>query len=264
MSDDERQPPKVPGREMRARPLPRRFYQAVTVGDAAAADAAPSGLPSAPRNIAVLLDGKTARTPKKSELRLPTLALARAVAGEWAAQQESVDPGRMPLTRLANTAIDGVRGREADVAADIVKYSGSDLVCYRAERPQGLMARQAALWDPVVDFARQQLGAEFAVGQGLMHVAQSPESAAAVRRAVGPLEAFPLTALHTMTTLTGSALLALGVLRGAWTVDTAWTAAHVDEDWQIAQWGEDAEAKARREARWVEMSAAARMLRLLA
>lgn len=251
-SDDDNKDnkPKISARELNARPLPKRFYGSVSVGGVE-----PAGVP-------IMLDAKFARTPKKSELRLPTLALARAVAGEWAAQDDRVDPARMPMTRLANTAIDGVTGREADVRADVVKYASSDLVCYRAERPEGLVKRQAELWDPVLAWG-QTRGVRFKVASGLMHVPQAPESLAAVARDLAPLGAFELTALHTMVTLTGSALLALAVLRGAMSVDATWAAAHVDEDWQIAEWGEDAEAEARRAFRWVEMAAAGRLLDML-
>ncbi len=242
--------PKISARELNARPLPKRFYTSVTVGTRE-----PGGVP-------LLLDGKVARTPKKLELRLPTLALARAIAGEWAAQDDRVDPARMPLTRLANTAIDGVRGREAMVRADVVKYAASDLVCYRADRPRGLINRQVELWDPVLAWGAIK-GMHFNAATGLMHVAQPPDSLDAVARTVAPIDAFQLTALHTMVTLTGSALLPLGVLEGAWSVERAWEAAHVDEDWQIAEWGEDAEARARRDLRWVEMTAAARLLEAL-
>ncbi len=242
---------RISAREMNSRPLPKRFYSEVSVGAVE------------PAGGAIRLDGKNARTPKKSELRLPTLSLARAIAGEWAAQGDRVDPARMPLTRLANTAIDGVKAHEVEVRADIVKYAGSDLVCYRAERPDGLVRQQAELWGSVLRWAEERLDARFNTAIGTMHVAQPPESLRCIERAVAPLGAFELTALHTMTTLTGSALIALGVHGKAWSVEEAWRAAHVDEDWQIALWGEDAEAQARREKRWIEMSAAARLLDLL-
>lgn len=243
--------PKISARELNARPLPKRFYKAISVGSVE------------PAGVAILLDQKPARTPKKRELRLPTLSLARAVAGEWAAQDDRIDPARMPMTRLANTAIDGVQGHEANVHADVVKYAASDLVCYRADRPEGLVKRQAELWDPVITWARTALGAQMRITTGLMHVPQPEVSVSAVGRDISALDYFALTGLHTMVTLTGSALLALGVLRGAWNADRAWTAAHVDEDWQISEWGEDAEAKARREFRWTEMAAAGRLLDLL-
>jgi chaperone required for assembly of F1-ATPase len=232
-------------------PGPKRFYRAASVDGAAPA-------------FRVLLDRKPVRTPAKRELAVPTRALAEAMAAEWEAQGERVDPGTMPLTRLANSAIDGVTGREAEVRADIAKYAGSDLLCYRAEGPAGLVRRQAEAWDPVLAWAQEALGARFALGEGVVPVAQPPGATAAVERALSDLGAFSLSAHHVMTTLMGSALLALAHARGRLTAEEAWAAAHVDEDWQISQWGEDAEAKARRDRRWAEMQAASRLLALLA
>jgi chaperone required for assembly of F1-ATPase len=203
------------------------------------------------------------RTPAKALLALPTRALAEAVAEEWSGQREHIDPATMPLTRLANSAIDGVRGREAEVRADIVRYAGSDLLCYRAFEPEELVRRQAELWDPVLAWAREAFGVRFAVAQGLMPRAQPPAATAAIAAALEGFDTFGLAALHVMTTLTGSALLALAQARGRLTAEQAWTAAHVDEDWQIGKWGEDEEAAARRQRRWWEMQAAGRMLALL-
>jgi chaperone required for assembly of F1-ATPase len=170
----------------------------------------------------------------------------------------------MPLTRLVNSALDGITGRERDVRAEIAKYAASDLLCYRAEGPAELVRRQADAWDPVLAWAREALGARLVLGLGIVPVAQPRGATAAVERALVELDAFSLAAHHVMTTLMGSALLALGHARGLLTVEEAWEAAHVDEDWQIGQWGEDAEAKARRDRRWGEMQAASRMLALLA
>lgn len=248
--DDRSGKPKVLGREAVA-PLPKRFYTAVVAE------------PVAEGGARILLDGRAAKTPKRNELRLPALALAKSVAGEWAAQGERIDPARMPLTRLANTALDGVTGRENDVRADIVRYAGSDLLCYRAERPDGLVRRQAAAWDPVLAWARDCHDIDLAVGCGIGHVPQPVESLARLGRLLAPLDRFRLTALHVMTTLTGSALLACSVLERRFASEQAWAAAHIDEDWQMAQWGADAEAQARRERRWQEMAAAARMLDLM-
>jgi chaperone required for assembly of F1-ATPase len=233
------------------------MYKAVTVaGGDAAADARLQG-------FGILLDGKPARTPAKAALAVPTKALAEAVAAEWQAQGERVDPATMPLTRLANSAIDGVRGREAEVRADIAKYASSDLVCYRAEAPEELMRRQAEAWDPVLAWSRDALGTRLAVARGIMPVTQSEAATSAVSAALLDRDAFALAALHVMTTLMGSALLALAHASGHLTADAAWAAAHVDEDWQTSRWGEDAETAARRERRWAEMQAASRMLRLL-
>jgi chaperone required for assembly of F1-ATPase len=244
--------PGLPGRDA-AKPLPRRFYKLVEVGPADA-----SG------GRAILLDGRTVRTPGKRELRLASRALAEAVATEWDVQRTAIDPATMPLTRLVNTAIDGVETQKADVAADIIKYAGSDLICYRADYPEGLTRRQEALWDPVLAWAAERHGASFTVASGIMPVTQPAEAGQRVANAVAPLDTLRLTALHVMTTLMGSALLALAVIDGRLTPEAAWEAAHVDEDWQIAEWGEDSEAAARRERRWHEMQAASALARLVA
>ncbi len=233
-----------------SRPLARRFY-------ATAAAVGRDG------RWSVELDGRPVRTPGRQFLSVATQALGEALAEEWRGQGSHIDPGSMPLTRLANTAIDGVTGREAEVAKDVAKYAGSDLLCYRADRPAGLVARQSLFWDPELVWMEQQLGVRFKRQVGLMPVEQDAAVSDAVARRAGDLDAFQLGALHVMTTLLGSAVLALAVLRERLTAEAAWTAAHVDEDWQIAEWGEDAEATLRRQKRWREMASAAELLRLL-
>jgi chaperone required for assembly of F1-ATPase len=232
-----------------AKPLARRFYKEASVGDVAP--------------FQIFLDGRAVKTPKKRALAVPTKALAEAIAEEWRAQEEFVDPSRMPLTRFANTAIDAVSETADAVAADIVAYAGSDLVCYRAETPEELVALQSRAWNPVVAWADATLGVTFRVVPGIVHVQQPPAALAAVAAALTPHDAFRLTGLHVLTTLTGSALLALSLARGAETSDEAWGAAHVDEDYQISLWGEDAEAAARRRGRRAEFDAACRWLALL-
>jgi chaperone required for assembly of F1-ATPase len=241
-------PPRVTSDSL-AKPLAKRFYKQATV-----ADAAP---------FQILLDGRPIKTPKKRLLAVPTRALAEAIADEWQAQKEFIDPSRMPLTRFANTAIDAVSETEDAVAADIVAYAGSDLVCYRAEAPEQLVALQAREWNPVVSWADTALGADFRIVPGVMHVKQTPLALAAVAQALLPHDAFRLTGLHVLTTLMGSALLALALASGRLTPDAAWTAAHVDEDYQISLWGEDTEAAARRRGRRAEFDAACRWLTLL-
>lgn len=233
------------------KPLPKRFYEDATVG--AAKD----------RQFPVLLDGRSVKTPRKSALQLPTEALAQAVAAEWQAQVERIDPTLMPLTRLANTAIDAVTGQEVEVRADVVKYIGSDLLCYRADMPQSLVVTQAKAWDPVLAWASRRLGVTFAVAHGIIHVAQAPGNALAFADAIGGLDVFRLTSLHVMTTLTGSALLAFAVVEAKLTAEAAWSAAHIDEDFQIARWGADEEAETRRARRFAEMAAAVRLVELL-
>ena len=212
--------------------------------------------------FAVLLDGRPVKTPARRTLAAPTRALAEALAAEWEAQRDVVDPAKMPLTRLANSIIDGVADTPAAVAAEAEKYLASDLVCYRAEGPDGLVARQAGAWDPVIAWAREALGARFVVGEGMVFVVQ-PEAALAAARAALPRDPWRLGAFHVVTTLTGSALIALAVLNGRLGVEDAWRAAHVDEDWNMDFWGRDELALERRAARYAEMGAACLVLRTL-
>jgi chaperone required for assembly of F1-ATPase len=239
-----------PSREAFVAPRPRRFYKAVAV--------APDG-----ESFVLALDGRPVRTPGKNVLSLPTRALADAIAAEWEAQREEILADTMPLTRLANTVIDGVMGKEAAVRADIVAFAGSDLVCYRAGSPEGLVAAQSQAWDPVLAWTRDELGADFLTAEGIMHVTQPEASLARIAQELAGLHAWQITPLHQITTLTGSALIALAHLKGAIALDVGWRAAHVDEDWQILQWGEDAEARMRRDQRWRDIEAASRLLDLI-
>ncbi len=204
----------------------------------------------------VLLDGRSIKTPLRAEFLLPSEALAAAIAAEWNAQGAQIDRQLMPLTRLANTAIDAVRGREADVTADILRFAGRDLICYRAEEPAELAARQDAAWGLVLRWANEQFGARLVTTAGVMPVEQSPQAIEALRHPLAALDAFPLTALHMMTSLMGSALLALTHVCGRLTLDESWAAAHLDEDFQIERWGTDAEAQARRAFHYADMCAA--------
>ncbi|MGE0501723.1 MAG: ATP12 family chaperone protein [Rhizobiaceae bacterium] len=209
----------------------------------------------------VRLDDKPVRTPGRQVLVLPTEQAARLVAEEFEAQAEFIDPVAMPLTRLINTAIDGVASDPQAVIEDIMRFAASDLVCYRAEGPDGLVSRQADQWDPVLDWVRATLGARFLLAEGVIHVDQPREAVGGIglhlRQREDPLR---LTAMHLMTTLTGSALLALAAEAGALTAEAAWTAANVDEDWQAEQWGRDSEAVARDAARRRDFMAAAQLI----
>jgi chaperone required for assembly of F1-ATPase len=241
------------------RPLRHRFYKAVTI---VAAEDGEGGQGGQGSGHAVCLDGKPVRTPGRRALAAPVPELARALADEWAAQGEYIEPAKMPLTRLANTILDGVAAAREQVASEIRKYLASDLVFYRAESPAPLRARQAQHWDPVVSWARQALGTEFKLGTGVVHVAQ-PAAALNAAAAALPRDPWRLGALHAATTLTGSALIALALLRGAITFEAAWRAAHVDEDWNMEQWGRDEIALDRRGFRFAEFAAAALVLQSL-
>jgi chaperone required for assembly of F1-ATPase len=210
----------------------------------------------------VLLDGKSLQTPAKADFVVPTRELAAAVAAEWQAQEERIDPAKMPLTRLVNSAIDGVAGRRAEVSAEIVKYALSDLVCYRAADPLELVERQAEAWDPILDWCRAELGIGLARATGIVPVAQPAAAGAVLAAWLETLNTFELAAVHTMTTLMGSAVLALAHAHERLSCATAWGAAHIDEDFQAEKWGVDSIAQARREQQWRQMQAASLLLRL--
>lgn len=226
----------------------RRFYERTGVGES-------------PQGFAVLLDGRPVRSPARRPLAVPSRPLAEAVAAEWDAQRERIDPRAMPLTRLCNSIIDGVADAPGPVADEIAKYLGSDLLFYRADQPERLVARQAQVWDPLVAWAREALGARFVLAEGVVFVAQPPPALAAARAAI-PADPWRLGALLSITTLTGSGLIALAVLHRRLSEQEAWTAAHVDEDWNMELWGRDVLALQRRAFRFTEMQAAATVLRL--
>ena len=212
--------------------------------------------------FAITLDGKPIRTPSGRVITAPSRDIAQAIAAEWEAQQETINPLTMPLTRFANSVVEAVTDRVDMVAADIAKYLASDLLFYRAGHPEALVARETAHWDPVVFWAADSLGAHFILAQGIVHVRQ-PDTAIEAARAALPGDPWSVAAMHVVTTLTGSALLALALLHGARDADQVWAAAHVEEDFNTEQWGVDEEAAARRAARLVDFQAATQILRAL-
>jgi chaperone required for assembly of F1-ATPase len=231
--------------------LPQRFYEKAEIADT-------------DNGFVVQLDGRTIRTPAKKVLRLPTRNLASLVCAEWSAQEKEIDPVTMPVTRLVNTALDGVVNEPQAVIEDLLRFGGTDLLCYRADGPQRLVERQNELWDPVIEWAHGMLGARFVLAEGVMHVDQPKEAINALGIHIAAFDdPIALASLHSMTSLTGSTLLALAVAREHLSAEQAWVAAHVDEDWNIEQWGQDAEAETRRAFRWREMQAAARALKAL-
>jgi chaperone required for assembly of F1-ATPase len=221
-----------------------------------------AGVVEASDGFAVTLDDKPIRTPSGRQVVAPTRDIADAIAAEWNAQRETINPLTMPLTRLANSVVDAVVDRVDAVAEDVAKYFQSDLLFYRAGHPDALVAREAAHWDPLLFWAADALGAHFILAEGIVHVRQ-PESALAAARAALPRDPWSIAALHVVTSLTGSALLALALMRGVIDQDQVWAAAHVDEDWNIEQWGVDEEVAARRAARLVDFRAAASVLKAL-
>jgi chaperone required for assembly of F1-ATPase len=244
------QPPLDPQELVRRatrKPQRKRFY-------------ASAGIAEKPNGFAITLDDKPVRTPSRKLLIVPSREIAEAIAAEWDAQKEIIDPMTMPLTRLANTVIDAVADRVEAVADDIAKYFQSDMLFYRAGHPDALVASEAEHWDPVLFWAADTLGAHFVLTEGIVHVRQ-PDQAVAAARAALPTDPWSIAALHVVTTVTGSALLALALMRDVLDEDQVWAAAHVDEDWNIAQWGVDEEVAARRVARFFDFRAAASVLK---
>jgi chaperone required for assembly of F1-ATPase len=221
-----------------------------------------AGVVESPSGFAITLDDKPVHTPSGRPLVAPTREIADVIVAEWDAQKEIIDPLTMPMTRIANSVVDAVVDRVEAVTEDVAKYLGSDLLFYRAGHPEALVAREAAHWDPVLFWAADALDAHFILAEGVVHVRQ-PDSAIAAARAALPADPWSVAALHVVTTLTGSALLALALMRGVLDQDQVWAAAHVDEDWNIDKWGVDAEVAARRAARLVDFQAAAGILRAL-
>lgn len=238
--------PRESARASARTPLRKRFYKEVAVAEAEG-------------GFGITLDGKPIRTPSGRQVVIPSRALADAVAAEWAAQGEAIDPVTMPLTRIANSVVEGVVDRVALVADDLAKYFETDLLFYRAGHPEGLVAREAAHWDPVLFWAGEALGAHFILSEGVMHVKQPDEALRAARAAL-PGDPWSVAALHIVTTLTGSALLALALAHRVRDACEVWAAAHVDEDWNADQWGVDEEAAARRATRLRDFEAAVAVL----
>lgn len=234
-------------RAAQKRNLPKRFWKEVAV------EATDAG-------FRILLDGRSVKTPLKRELCLPSADVAEAVAAEWRAQETHLDPASMPVTRIAHSVIDAVVDRRDEVAADALKYAGSDLLCYRADAPDRLVARQSEGWDPLLDWIDETHGARLLVGEGVVHVAQDGDAIHALRARVDGLDPWALAGLHVVTTLTGSFVLALALLEGRLDRDAAWTLAHIDDAWSAELWGPDEEAEARLAARRLEFDAAARLM----
>jgi len=225
----------------------KRFYQSAAVGEGGR----------------ILLDGRPVKTPGRRDLAAPAAALAEAVADEWNAQGEIVEPRSMPLTGLANAAIDRIAPDPAAFADGLAAYGESDLLCYRAEGPAPLAARQAELWDPILAWAQQRYEIVLEVALGVIHMPQPPETLARLRAALAERDIFVLAGLSPLVTISGSLLIALALAEGAISLDQAWAAATLDERWQAEQWGEDAEAAAALADRRRDFAAAARFLALL-
>jgi chaperone required for assembly of F1-ATPase len=225
----------------------RRFYKTAHVGE----------------DNVVLLDGRPVRTPGRAPLAPPGASLAGAIADEWNEQGERIDPRAMPLTGLANAAIDRIAPAKDSFAHGLAVYGESDLLCYRAEGPAPLTARQAELWDPILGWAGDRYDIAFEVTSGIVHKPQPEDTVARLAAAVNARNAFELAGLSPLVTVSGSLVIALALAEGALSLDAAWAAASLDEIWQAEQWGEDAEAAKALAGRRADFAAAARFLSLL-
>ena len=211
----------------------------------------------------VHLDGKPMRTPARAALVVPTLVLTQAIADEWRAAGEEVDPRAMPLTGLANAAIDRVAPHQQAFAAGLARYAEADLACYRSEWPPELVDRQAASWDPLLAWARRRFDLDFATTTGLIHVPQPPATVERLAHAIAALGPFQLAGLSPLVTVGGSLIAALAVIEGAITPDAGWLAVSVDDRWQLEQWGSDADAELALDNHRADFLAGARFLELL-
>lgn len=209
------------------------------------------------------LDGKPLRTPARDSLTVPTKALAEAIAAEWNGVEDKIDPSTMPLTGLANAAVDRVAPDKEAFAQGIARYAEADLASYRAEGPSALVERQAEFWDPLLGWGRRRFDVDFRTTTGILHVDQPAATIDRLSHAVAALDPFRLAGLAPLVTIGGSLLTALGVLEGAFKPDQGWEAVTIDEQWQLEQWGSDAEAEAALENRRRDFMAAARFLELL-
>ncbi len=211
----------------------------------------------------IRLDGRPVRTPGRAPLVLPCPRLAEAVADEWRGVEETIDPRAMPLTGLANAAIDRIAPDAPAFAAGLARYGESDLLCYRAETPEPLVARQRAAWDPLLDWARGRYDVHFEIAAGVIHRPQPPATIARLAETVAARDPFELAGLSPIVTVTGSLVAALALLEGAADAGTVWSASQIDEAWQAEQWGEDPLAARAREAHRADFDAGARFMSLL-
>ncbi|MEP0520336.1 MAG: ATP12 family protein [Hyphomicrobiales bacterium] len=225
--------------------LPKRFYKSASIEKG-------SG------GFQLLLDSRSAKTPAKKPLAVTNERFATQMAKEWSEQVEHIDPAKMPYTRLANSAIDGVSAELEAVSNEIANFANSDLLFYRAGQPEGLVQMQRRHWDPILEYVRETYDAKFVLAEGMMFVEQPSDSVARITKAVRGFhnDYLALAGLQVMTAISGSVLIALGAAKRFLSVEDAWAAAHVDEDWNISEWGSDEEAEARRAYRWGEFQVA--------
>jgi chaperone required for assembly of F1-ATPase len=233
------------------KPMPKRFYKEVSVS-------------AGEGGYLLLLDGKPVKTPTRNTLAVKTEAAALLLAAEWDAQVDVINPVLMPCTRLVNTAIDGLSDNLEAVQEDIVRFAGSDHLCYRADGPDDLVSLQHTRWDPVLDWVAGSIGARFVLVEGIIHSAQPQRTLDAFAAHIARFDdAVQLACLHTITTLSGSAILTLAFAQNHLSADEVWSLAHLDEDWQISKWGTDDEAELRNAKRHTEFAASAALYKAL-
>ena len=225
----------------------KRFYKDVSIADGA-----------------ILLDSRPVKTPARASLAAPTAALAEAIAEEWRAQGDMIDPRAMPMTGLANAAIDRVAPDPAAFRRPLAAYAETDLLCYRASEPPDLVAEEEAAWDPLLNWARGRYDVHFVTTAGIVHTPQPAATVARLDEALAGRDAFALAALSPLITIGGSLVAALALADGTIGAEAAFDTTHLDELWQARQWGEDTLATTAREARRRDFLAAARFLGLLA
>ncbi len=231
--------------------FPKRFYKEASIAEL-------------DDGFTVELDGKGIKTPGRISIIVPNEEAAQLMADEWNAIETEINPLLMPVTRLVNTAVDGVAQEMQAVMEDITRYASSDLLCYRADTPEDLVEKQREHWDPVLDWALEKFGASFEVTSGIMSIAQPKEAIAGFGAQLKQhADPFKLACIHTFTSISGSAILALALAEEHLTAEDCWNAAHVDEDWNVSLWGEDYEAADRRKQRWKDFEAADRLLKTI-
>ena len=230
--------------------LPKRFYTN-------------SGTAVVDGGFSVTLDGRATRTPGRTPVVVPSAALAQRMADEWAAQGERINADLMPVVRLVNSALELGSTKLPTLRDEIVKYAGNDLMLYRAESPRELVEAEEALWDAALVKLARHFGVAFQPTIGIVHQPQPPATLARLAEAVAHDGLLATTALVSITSLTGSGLLAIGLRHGLFTPDEVWTAAHVDEDYNMRLWGEVDDAALRRQKRRSEFDAAVAVLELV-
>ena len=230
--------------------LQKRFWKDVSVRPEAA-------------GYGIYLDDKQLKTPLKSSLLAPTMAVANGIAAEWSAVEEKIDPSAMHLTRCANATLDNVVIKQADVAGMLAEYGATDLLCYRADAPKELVARQAEAWDPLLDWVSQKYDATLIATTGIMHVAQPVEGQDRMHAVVAAYDPWRLTALHDLVTISGSLVLGLAAATKHLSAEVVWPISRIDETWQEEQWGIDEDANAAAEIKRSDFLKAAKLMDLL-